>query len=228
MAARTPRRTVAPTQEAPARRVAVGLQKLGLAMKHQEWTLAAGAGLSPTQGQLLATLAAEGPSTGSELAGRLGVKLPTVSEAVSALVEKGAAVRSADPRHHRASRIALTPRGRALARAVSRWPDFLASAVDALPEAEQDVLLTAVLKMIRTLQLRGLVPVQRMCLSCRYFRPLVHEGDAPHHCDFVDAPLPGRELRLDCPDHEPATPEAQRLTLVRLAVPRVRSPDPNP
>jgi hypothetical protein len=63
--------------------------------------------------------------------------------------------------------------------------------------------------MIRTLQVRGRIPVARMCVSCRFFRPYRHDHPTtPHHCAFVDAPFGDGELRLDCPDHLPA-PAAQ-------------------
>jgi hypothetical protein len=61
--------------------------------------------------------------------------------------------------------------------------------------------------MIRTLQERGEIPVSRMCVTCRFFRPNVHaHPEPPHHCAFVDAPFGDRELRLDCADHEPLPP----------------------
>jgi DNA-binding MarR family transcriptional regulator len=184
------------------RRIAVGLQKIGLALKHQEWAQAAAEGLSPTQGQIVAALAVEGPLTGSELAARLGVTLPTVSDAVRVLVDKGHIDKRPDPRHGRASLLQLTPRGRALARRVSSWPDFLSTALGELSPPEQEVFLGGVVKMIRSLQERGLVPTSRMCVTCRYFRPDVHEGDLPHHCAFVDAPMADRHLRIDCDEHE--------------------------
>jgi hypothetical protein len=40
------------------RRIATGLHKLGLALKHQTWSQASEDGLSPTQGQILVVLAA--------------------------------------------------------------------------------------------------------------------------------------------------------------------------
>jgi hypothetical protein len=65
-------------------------------------------------------------------------------------------------------------------------------------------------KMIRTLQERGEIPVSRMCVTCRFFRPRVHDDPTrPHHCAFVDAPFGDRSLRLECADHE-AAPEGQR------------------
>lgn len=206
------RATIEAPSEPLSRRVAVGFRKLAQAMKHREWSLANDDGLSPTQGQILATLALEGALTGSELSRSLGITLPTLSDAVRVLVEKGAVTKQPDPRHPRAVRVSLTERGRALAGKVATWPDFLAVAVGDLSEPEQEALLTGVVKMIRSLQLRGLIPASRMCASCRYFRPNVHDGPKPHHCAFADAPIAARELRLECGDHEAVEPtDAEEL-----------------
>lgn len=192
-----------------AARVATGLHKIGLAMKHQTWREANDAGLSPTQGQILALLVANGPLTGTELSRRLGVTLPTVSDSVRVLVEKRLVTRSPDPRHPRGVRLAPTRAGAALGTRARSWPELMADAVNTLAPDEQRALYRAVLKMVRTLQEQGLVPMSGMCVTCVYFRPHVRAGASPHHCAFVDAPLPDDQLRLDCPDQALA-PEPDR------------------
>lgn len=184
-----------------ADRIATALHKLGLAMKHQTWVLAAADGVSPTQGQILATLAADGPLSGTELGTRLGIKLPTISESVRALTDKHLVEKRPDPRHPRASLVALTATGRSRAAKARSWPEFLATAVGAMDAAEQATFFTGLLKMIRALQEAGQIPTSAMCMTCTYFRPDVRTGEQPHHCALVDAPLAPSELRLDCPDH---------------------------
>jgi DNA-binding MarR family transcriptional regulator len=187
-------------------RIATGLHKLGLAMKHETWRQASEDGLSPTQGQILAALSLEGKLSGKELADRLGVTLPTVSDSVSALVDKKLAARERDPRHPRASLVGLTALGRSRAAKVRAWPEFLATAVGELSEPEQSAFLSGLLKMIRSLQVDGRIPTNRMCVTCVHFQPNVHDGPLPHHCDFVDAPMADRHLRTDCPDFQGEKP----------------------
>jgi DNA-binding MarR family transcriptional regulator len=191
------------------RRIATGLHKVGLAMKHQTWLQAAEDGLSPTQGQILAALAIEGPLSGTELSTRLGVTLPTISDSVRVLVEKKFVGRKPDPRHPRASLIGLTAAGRSRAAKAQSWPEFLASAVSSMSEPEQTAFYSGLVKMIRTLQENGKIPTNRMCISCTHFRPNVHDGPLPHHCALVNAPMGTRHLRLDCAEHEEAG-EAER------------------
>lgn len=185
-------------------RITAGLTKLGLALKHQSWQAAGGRGLSPAQAQILVLLGERTAMRPSELADRLAVKLPTISESVRSLVEKGLVEKSTDPRDARAVLLQLTDAGREHAREAAGWPDFLASAVDAMSEQEQEVFYAGLLKMMLTLEQRGQIPLSGMCLSCSHFQSDVHETpDAPHHCNRRDAALGARELRLDCTGHAP-------------------------
>lgn len=193
-------------------RLAVGLHKLGLAMKQQTWGKASTAGLSPTQGQLLALLATAPDSRAGLLAQRLGLTAATVSDSIKALVEKGLVEKRGDAQDARASLLRLTDAGVPLARQATGWPEFLARAVDSLDEDEQRVMFKGLLKMIRTLQRRGDIPASRMCLTCTHFRPHVHSGAKPHHCAFVDAPFGDRHLRLECNEHLEAAEPAQDST----------------
>jgi DNA-binding MarR family transcriptional regulator len=198
------------------RRIATGLHKLGLAMKHETWSLAQEAGVSPTQGQILATLSLEGRLSGSELAERIGLTLPTVSESVRVLVDKGLVEKQPDPRHPRASLVELTAAGRGLAARVRTWPDFLASAAGSLSAPEQGAFLSGLTKMIRSLQEEGRIPTNRMCVSCVHFRPNAHAGPRPHHCAFVDAPMAVHHLRLECSEHEEASPAVRAASWTRF------------
>jgi DNA-binding MarR family transcriptional regulator len=193
-------------------RIAAGLHKIGLAMKHQAWQQASDEGLSATQGQILAALATHGPLSGSELSDRIGVTLPTISDSVRVLVDKGLLTKSPDPRHPRASLLTPSKKGARLGARAQSWPEFMASAVTELSADEQRAFFSGVVKMIRALQDQGLVPVTGMCVTCVHFRPNVHPGDRPHHCALVDAAFGNDHLRLDCHEHAPA-PIAQRAEL---------------
>ena len=193
-----------------ARQVGVGLAKVGLALRTHAWRDAGPRGLNPTQAQILALLrASAAPLRLSEVAEGLAVTGPTASDAVKALVAKGLVAKRRAPDDARAVAIALTERGREEAARSAQWPDFVLAAVDVLSIEEQATFMRALVKMIRTLQERGEIAPARMCVSCRFFRPHAHPGDAerPHHCAFVDAPFGDRALRLECREHEPADDE---------------------
>jgi DNA-binding MarR family transcriptional regulator len=188
------------------KRVTTGLAKIGIALKQQAWAEAGDRGLTPTQGQVLALLRANprGMRLGV-LAEQLGVTAATTSDSVTALQRKGLVAKEPTAGDGRGVAVVLTPTGSREAAAAAAWPDFLLEAVGELSTAEQATFLRALVAMIRTLQENGRIPVARMCVSCRFFRPFQHDNPArPHHCAFVDAPFGDGELRLDCPDHQSA------------------------
>jgi DNA-binding MarR family transcriptional regulator len=190
-------------------RIATGLHKIGIALRHAAWNEHPRSGLTPTQAQLLVLVDARpGGRTLSALAAELGVTAPTASDSVSALERKGLVEKRRAAGDARALAVRPSPAGRRLARRLALWPDFLLAAIDELDVGEREVFQRALVKMIRSLQIRGRIPVARMCVGCRFFRPYAHaSSSAPHHCAFVDAPFGDAELRLDCADQQPAPPE---------------------
>lgn len=190
-----------------ATQIATGLSRIGTVIRAERQRAADEQAVSPTQAQILGLLVARGPARLSVLAAELAVTLPTVSDAVTALVRKGHVERQPDPDDGRATRLEATASGRALAGSLAGWPEALLGAIDVLDEAERAVFLRGLMRMIGKLQDEGAIPVQKMCASCLYFRPNAHPGaERPHHCAFVDAPFGDAALRIDCADHAEAGP----------------------
>lgn len=205
-----------PQDEPLARRVVVGLSKISLALRTQAWRGAGGRGLTPTQGQVLAILAGHrrAPSRLQELADGLGVSTATASDAVRTLEQKRLVAKERSRKDARSLAVGLTPRGRAEAELTRTWSDFLVDTVGGLEATEQVVLLRLLTRTILGLQRRRQIPVAAMCVTCRFFRPHAHPGSTrPHHCAFVDAPFGDGALRLECPEHESATPSASRAAV---------------
>lgn len=193
-----------------ARRVTAGLAKIGTVLRSRAWKGAGAAGVTPTQGSALGLLRDDpGGMKLSAVAKLLGVSAPTASDAVNALVSKGLVVKRAGS-DRRSISIALSPEGEAMADRTRDWPDFLSDAVDTLEASEQAVLLRALVKVIRALQVADDIPAQQMCVTCRFFQPFVHDDALnPHHCGLVDAPFGDRHLRLSCPEHDEADANVQ-------------------
>lgn len=193
-------------------RVSAGLAKISLVLRHHLWQAAGARALTPTQAQALAALAARPPQglRLQEIAGLLAVTPATASDAVAALIAKGMVARRRDPADARAARFRLTAKGRRTAQEVAQWPDYLLEAVDSLPAAQQEQLLAGLMGLVRSLQVRGRIPVARMCTNCLFFHPHRFPGAAqPHYCAFVKAPFGVAQFQLDCPDFEAAPEEAQ-------------------
>ena len=172
------------------------------------WQHAHALNLNPTQSEILLYLARRGPSRSAAVAEALGVSGASLTDSVHALVAKQLLRRQPDPADQRAHRLDLTEDGRNLADRLRDAPNALSAAVAELPPGEQGQMLRLLTGLIRGLQERQAIPAQRMCVSCRYFRPHVHEDAArPHHCSFVNAAFGDASLRLDCGEHEAAQPD---------------------
>lgn len=191
-----------------ATQIATALQRLSLFWRASQWEVAKDHGLTPTQCEILMRVAAR-PGRLAELAHALGITQASLSDSVAALDRKGLVCRRPDPDDGRARQIVATGAGRALAARMPEAPEALQGAVAGLGSADAAGLLRALTLIIRSLQEARAIPVQRMCLTCRHFRPHVHDDPArPHHCAFVDAAFGDAALRLDCADHETATEAA--------------------
>ncbi|MHB8916319.1 MAG: MarR family winged helix-turn-helix transcriptional regulator [Thiobacillus sp.] len=185
------------------RRLADGLTRLAAVARQLDWQAAATAGLSPTQADILRFVAnrPEGARL-TAAAAHVGVRKATASDAVAALESKALVRKYADVTDGRAIALKATAKG---LRAAETWPCSFAPIVAGLTEAEQELLLDLVIKMIRQLQQRQLIAPQRICVSCRHFRENVAPGTStPHFCAFVGAPMADRHLRVDCAEYESA------------------------
>lgn len=198
--------------------ITFALSRLAALQRAAAWRDAGAQGLTATQAAILQELARRGPARVGALAAALGVTQPTLSDALAALVAKGLAERHPDPADRRARCVGLTPAGTDAAGGLAGTSADLAAALARLPDGERGAMLRALSRVIRSLQKAGAIPVQRMCATCRHFRPHVHDdAAAPHHCGFVDAAFGDAMLRIDCGDHVEAPEEEARATWARFA-----------
>lgn len=185
------------------RRLADGLTRLAAVARQIDWQTAQGAGLSPTQADILRFVANRPAGTRlTAAAAHAGIRKATASDAITALEQKALVRKYADASDDRAMALKATPRGNRVAQA---WDSSFAPIVAGLSPPERELLLGLVVKMIRHLQQRQLIAPQRTCVTCRYFRENVATGtSSPHFCAFVGAPMADRHLRIDCAEHETA------------------------
>lgn len=200
-------------QNALPTRLVTGLSKIGLAMKSRPWRRQGQQGVGPLQVQVLSFLAGRSTqsATVSTIARELSVKLPTASEVIRTLEQKRLVRRRRQEVDNRVVTVHLTAKGAKAGRVVSGWPEILSAAAQQLSSQEQVALLTILVKLIRSLQVQGEIPVARMCVSCEHFRPHAHaDAEQPHHCQFVNMAFGNQALRIDCPDYVAAAgPQAQ-------------------
>lgn len=143
------------------------------------------------------------------LADRLAVTYATSSGIADALERKRLIRRKPLPEDRRVITLGLTSKGKNKTELLEDVLDEIESAVNALPEAEQAALLRATQAIVRHLQSAGYIKVYEMCWGCQFFQKDAHPDDPrrPHHCAFMDAPLPESDTYLECPDFMPPEKE---------------------
>ncbi len=182
-------------------------------MRSQAWDWAEGAGLTPTQGEILVLLLQrKGPMRLGEIARETQLTAATTSDAVSTLETKGLVEKRRALDDGRALAVRLSARGRTAAKKALQWPEFLSKAVGKLGADEQGTLYRALLKTLRELQVAGVTPPQRMCLTCTYFEPGKPSKKTLHHCATLDITMADSDLRLDCSVQEEADAATQKKT----------------
>jgi len=188
-------------------KVVAALERIGRALRVQLWNAVKRRGLSPVQAQILLHLRAHDETLGrvGSIAREFGLTPPTVSDSVSALEAKGLVERSASAADGRAAVLTLTPAGHAAARELQSWAAGLEEAIAAMPPADQEAALQFLLRLIEQLQRRGSITVARVCFTCRFFRPAAEQTAGEPYCALLEKPLPPAALRVDCPEHEPAS-----------------------
>lgn len=192
-------------------KITAALERLAVALHKSLWDAAYAQDLSATQAQMLLYLISfdDGEVSMSDLASRFGLTLPTVSDAVRSLVEKGLVEQRRCSRDGRIRVVGLTPAGRRRARHLQHWADAIRQQIADLDPHAKGTFLACLLDLIARLQRAGLVSLTRQCQTCLYFQPHRYPNpDAPHHCGLMNQPLQLTQLRLHCPDHLslPASP----------------------
>lgn len=180
------------------RKLLDALERLGEAFRTLKSDMARDHGLSALQVRILTHLLRnekEGPSS-SGLAREFGITRATMGEVVKKLEAKGLLVRHRAADDRRRYRLQHTSRGKALAQEVSTYMDTLQAPLEEMGKTEKEALLRSSLSIIHGLIQRGVVNVQRMCYTCRFYRQAEGKG----FCELLELVM--EEPRVDCRTHE--------------------------
>jgi DNA-binding MarR family transcriptional regulator len=194
-------------------RIREGLSRMAMIARVDEWQRAKTLGLNPTQLAILTLL--EGRRLGmsvKDVAAHLGVSQPTATDSINALERKQLVEKRASLTDKRGVDVHITPQGLTTLQSDAER-NLAQTAVASLDGGEQQDLLVSLIKMIRHLQEQNAIPVQRMCVTCRFFGPFAYpNSERPHHCHLVDSAFGQHELRVDCREHEQADPASRAAT----------------
>jgi DNA-binding MarR family transcriptional regulator len=181
-------------------KLVAGLERLAQALRVLLWEQAQTHGLSPIQVQFLVYLKhhAKRDSSVSHLAKTFDLSKATVSDAVSALENKGYLERKPSQEDKRAAILVLTKTGQSLSKELESWADDVKEQLVKLPEEKRLELMTSTMRLIVSLQEAGIINLTRMCYTCQFFE----KTEPDHFCVLLNKPLQQKDLRIDCPEHE--------------------------
>jgi DNA-binding MarR family transcriptional regulator len=188
----------------PDLKIIAALERLGEGFRALLWEKAKVLGISPIQIQILIFVHYHGDEKCkvSYLAREFGLTKPTVSEAVKSLEQKGFIERQTEPTDTRSHTLHLTEAGKMAVAQTAHFADPMLGSIAKISPAEKGILLKQLLGVIAQLQGSGIISLQRMCFSCRFYQ----KNGEGHFCRFLNKSLGNTELRVDCGEFEAAGP----------------------
>ena len=184
-------------------KIVVALERISEAFRVLLWEAGKEYGLTPIQLQLLIFFNSHSPEycKVNYLAKEFNLTKPTISESVRLLAKKELIFKETDARDTRSYSIFLTEKGRLIAVKSASFSSALEKPIHSFTEVQKQDLFHSLLELIEKLNKAGIITVQRNCFSCRFYV----SGKGNDYCNLLQKPLQSSDLRIDCPEHEPAT-----------------------
>ncbi len=181
-------------------KIAAALERISEAFRVLLWREARVHGLSPIQIQLLIFLNFHPPErrTVTHLAREFNLTKATISDALGVLDRKRLIRKTVRAADSRSLLLDLTDKGRKTVHRVAMFANAFRPSMASLTREQKETLLAALLQTILHLHRAGILAIQRMCPTCRFYR----EGRERTYCTLFKIPLKRTDLRVDCPKHE--------------------------
>ena len=184
-------------------KIVASLERLSQAFRVLLWNESKEHSLSPIQVQILIFLMyhSDQKRKVSYLAEEFNMTKATISDTVKTLEQKLLIYKESEPHDTRSFVIQLTKKGRKIAEKTSLFASQIITPIDKLNYSEKEKLLSSLYDIISDLNNSGIITVQRMCYTCRFYKN--GEKGQEHFCSLLNTKLENVDLRLDCPDHSP-------------------------
>lgn len=182
-------------------RILASLERVSQAFRVLLWNESKEFSLSPIQIQVLIFLRYhyEQKRKVSYLADEFNMTKATISETIKILEQKSLIIKEFEINDSRSYIIHLTPKGYDIAERTSLFTREIQQPIDKLKEVDKENLLLSLLDIIHHLNNVGVITIQRMCFTCRFYKANKHKQK--HYCELLNSKLADSELRIDCPDH---------------------------
>lgn len=181
-----------------ASKIVVGLERISEVFKVLLWEHGKAIGLSPIQIQILIFIAYHNYEfcNVSHLAMEFNVSKPTISDAVKVLESKKLIVKEFSPNDKRSYNIRLSEEGKETVKQIEHFANPIKNQLFDIEGLESFYELLS--NLIYKLHTIGLLTVQRMCYSCKFY----DKNEGGHYCKLLYKPLLATDIRMDCPEFE--------------------------
>lgn len=184
-------------------KIAVVLSKLSDSYRQLLWSRAQPLGISPIQVQLLIYVKHHTSSlnTVSHLASEFQMTKATISDSIKVLVTKGLLEKVASEEDRRSFHLKLTTSGKSITEKAEGYTREVQKQLSKMDDRKAETLFQSLYELLDALNEEGVIPVQRMCFGCIYYR-----GDkaTKHHCTLLKKKLQNDQIRIDCAEFEAA------------------------
>ncbi|WP_411030254.1 MarR family winged helix-turn-helix transcriptional regulator [Spongiimicrobium sp. 3-5] len=181
-------------------KIVVALERISEAFRVLLWQEGKKNGLTPIQLQLLLFIRFHTPEKCkvNYLAKEFNLTKATISETIRLLTKKELIYKQTDAEDTRSFSVYLTNKGENIVSKTGSFSTGIEKPVHSLSEEQQQQLYQSLLNIIESLNKAGIITVQRMCFSCRYYRA----GEDNDYCNLLKKVLLKPDLRIDCPEHQ--------------------------
>ncbi len=181
-------------------KIVVALERISEAFRVLLWNESKENALSPIQTQILIFLLfhSEEKCKVSYLAHEFNMTKATISDSVRILIKKELVQKLDNPVDTRSYIIGLTTSGKTTAEKAASFAGAFEKPLNALTEEQKEAMLSGLLRLIHDLNKAGIITIQRMCFTCRFY----DKNNGQHYCKLLQTKLTNTDLRIDCPEHE--------------------------
>ena len=182
-------------------KIVASLERIAQAFRVLLWKESKEYALSPIQIQILIFLLhhSQEKRKVSYLADEFNMTKATISDTIKTLNQKNLITKEYLINDSRSYIIQLTSTGTRIAQQTSLFTSEIRVPVDNLSEDQKAGMLMGLFDVIRHLNRKGIITIQRMCVTCTYYQP---SKNGNHFCSLLNQNLSPTDLRVDCPEHQ--------------------------
>lgn len=183
-------------------KIVASLERIAQAFRVLLWDESKTLALTPIQVQVLIFLHfhSEDKRKVSFLAKEFNITKATISDTVKILENKKLISKEYLQHDTRSYIINLTQNGIDIAEKTSLFTKEIKAPINKLHNDDKENLLLSLLNIIRHLNQSGIINIQRMCMTCSYYKPA--KKGQNHFCKLLNQELHIQDLRVDCPEYE--------------------------